>query len=173
MSNFDELQNIANGLLGKYPEDQAWNGSSFNWMRRLPPGSKHVVGRSMLAVLLNQNGMTATFHKSQIRVNGNGISVKVALMWQDGIIKFQNIRDTNFDHLFCFALYPQKAFGWLIPKNELWVGAKVNKAHHPSVTSQHRGADCWVHIDPADPKPWLKAYGGTIDQAMAVAKKSL
>lgn len=173
MSNFDELRNIADGFLGQYPEDQAWSGSSFNWMRRLPPGSKHVIGRSMLAVLLNTNGLTANLHKSQIRVNGNGISVKVALMWNEGIIKFQNIGDTDFDYLFCLALYPQKVFGWIIPKAELWKDGKVSKANHPSVTSQHKGADCWVHIDPANPSPWLKAYGGTIDQAIGVAKKSL
>jgi hypothetical protein len=167
MSYFDELRNAADGFLGQYPEDQAWNGSSFNWMRRLPPGSKHVIGRSMLAVLLNTNGLTATFYKNQIQVNGNGISVKVGMMWREGI------RDTKFDYVFCLALYPQKAYGWLIPKTELWSDDKVSKVHHPSVTSQHKGADCWVHIDPANPSPWLKSYGGTIDQAIAIAKKSL
>jgi len=127
----------------------------------------------MLAVLLNGNGLTATFYRSQIRVNGNGISVKVAMMWEEGIIKFENIRDIDFDFLFCFALYPNKAYGWLIPKRELWKDGKVNKAHYPSVTSQHKGADCWVHIDPENPSPWLKSYGGTIDQAIEIVKKSV
>ena len=95
------------------------------------------------------------------------------MMWKEGTIKFQNIRDTNFDYVFCLALYPQKAYGWLIPKTELWSNGKVSKVHHPSVTSQHKGADCWVHIDPSKPSPWLKAYGGTIDQAIAVARKAL
>jgi hypothetical protein len=174
MSNFDELRNIADGFLGQYPEDQAWNGSSFNWMRRLPPGSKNVVGRSMLASLLLQNGLTATLSsKRQLRVNGNGISFKMAMMWQVGIVKFQNIRgDLDFDFLFCLALYPTKAFGWLIPKEELWKDGKFNTAH-AGLDDQHGGADAWIDIDPTNPAAWLAPYGGTIEQAIATAKKSL
>ena len=174
MSNFDELRNIADGFLGQYPEDQAWNGSSFNWMRRLPPGSKHVVGRSMLAALLNMNGLTATLSKrGQIRVNGNGVSFKMAMMWEAGIVKFQNIRgDVDFDFLFCLALYPGKAFGWLIPKGEIWKDGKFNTAN-AGITAQHNGADAWIDLDPENPAPWLMGYGGTVDQAIVIARKSL
>ena len=173
MSNFDELRNIADGFADQYPEDQAWNGSSFNWMRRLPPGRKNVVGRSMLASLLNQNGLTAMLSSNrQLRVNGNGISVKLAMMWEDGIVKFQNIRgDLDFDFVFCLALYPHQAFGWVIPKAEIWKDGKFNVAN-AGITDQHDGADAWLDIDPANPAPWLAGYGGTIDQAIAIAKKS-
>jgi hypothetical protein len=105
-------------------------------------------------------------------VNGNGISVKVAMMWQKGTIKFQNIKDTNFDFVFCLALFPDGAYGWLIPKEEIWKEGKVNIGNS-GVTRQHKGADAWVHIDPDKPRAWLKPYGGTIDQAIAIAKKSL
>jgi hypothetical protein len=172
MSNFDALKTIANQLLTNYPESQAWNESSFRWIREQAPGTKHVIGRMMLAVLLNSNGLTATFLRGQIRVNGNGISVKVAMMWEKGTIKFQNIRDIDFDFAFCLALYPNKAYGWLIPKEEIWKQGKVNTAN-PGIKDQHEGADAWVHIDPEDPRAWLKPYGGTIDQAIAIAKKSL
>ena len=174
MSNFDELRNIADGFLGKYPQDQAWDGSSFNWMRRLPPGSKHVVGRSMLAALLNMNDLTATLAKKrQIRVNGNGIAFKMAMMWEAGIVKFQNIRsDADFEFLFCLALYPTRSYGWLIPRDEIYKDGKFNTANE-GITDQHGGADAWIDVDPDAPAAWLAAYGGTIDQAIAHAKKAL
>jgi hypothetical protein len=174
MSNFDELRNIADGFAGQYPEDMAWNGSSFNWMRRLPAPRKNVVVRTMLAALLSLNGLTATLgSKRQIRVNGNGISIKMAMMWEAGIVKFQNFRgDLDFDFVFCLALYPTRAYGWIIPKDEIWKNGKFNTAN-AGITSQHRGADAWLDIDPVKPAPWLAAYGGTIDQAIAIAKKSL
>ncbi len=174
MSNFDELRNIADGFSGQYPEDQAWNGSSFNWMRRLPPARKNVVVRTMLAALLNHNGLSAMLStKRQLRLNGNSISIKMAMMWETGIVKFQNFRgDLDFDFVFCLALYPTKAFGWIIPKHEIWKDGKFNTANS-GIDDQHEGADAWLDIDPTSPAAWLSAYGGTIDQAIAAAKKSL
>ena len=173
MSNFDALKVIANQLLKNYPESQAWNESSFRWIREQAPGTKHVIGRSMLAVLLNGNELTATLSRGQIRVNGNGISVKVAMMWEKGIIKFQNIRDIDFDFAFCFAMYPNKAYGWLIPKSEIWKQGKVNTRATRASLASMREPTRLIHIDPENPRAWLKPYGGTIDQAIAIAKKSL
>jgi len=100
------------------------------------------------------------------------ILVKTSLMWNKGSIKFQNIRDNEFDFVLCLGIYPHKAFGWLIPKNEIWVNGAILK-DRPGIKSQHKGADAWVHIDPDNVQAWLKPYGGTIDEMIKVAKKSL
>ena len=128
----------------------------------------------MLAALLNMNNLTATLaKKGQIRVNGNGISFKMAMMWEAGIVKFQNIRgDADFEFLFCLALFPGKSFGWLVPKDEIWKDGEFNTAN-AGITDQHGGADAWLDIDPENPAAWLAPYGGTIDQAIAISKKSL
>jgi len=145
--SFATIEGITNSLISEYPESQAWNASPFSWIRHLPPGSKNVVGRHVATGLLQAYGITATSHTQQIRVNGQGISVKVALKWQQGIIKFQNIRDTNFDYALCLGLYPNRAFGWLIPKSEIWLDHSIRK-DRSGVTSQHKGADAWVHVNP-------------------------
>ena len=67
------------------------------------------------------------------------------------------------------ALYPKKAFGWVIPKEEIWKDGKFNTAN-AGLDDQHDGADAWIDIDPNDPADWIKGYGGTIDQAIAIAK---
>lgn len=173
MSNIAALKNIADILLKEYPENEAWKGSSFIWIQQKGPGRKHVICRTMLAFLLNANGLTATFYKGQIRVNGNGIAVKTAMMWEEGIIKFQNIRaDVDFEFLFCFALFPQKAFGWLIPREAILKDGKFLTGKK-GLDDQHEGADAWIDVDPNNPPAWLNKYGGTIDEAVAVAKTSL
>lgn len=98
--SFAALEKIADALISRYPESQAWNDSRFRWIRLLPPGSKHVVGKDMLTALIEIYGLTPTLYRRQVRVNGNSISVKVAMMWDQGIIKFQNTRDTEFDFVF-------------------------------------------------------------------------
>jgi hypothetical protein len=170
--SFAALEQISNVLVSEYPESKAWNDSPFRWIRLLPPGSKHVVGRDMLTALIDFHGLTPTLYRGQVRVNGNGISVKVAMMWEEGIMKFQNIRDTEFDFVFCLALYPHKAYGWVIPKIEVWEDQAV-KTRNAGITSQHKGADAWIHIDPNNVQGWLQPFGGTIDQAMEVLKKSV
>jgi len=76
------------------------------------------------------------------------------MKWEGNVIKFQNVRDIAFDHVLCFGLYPHNAFAWLIPKKEIWSNGNV-RTDRAGVTSQHKGADAWINIDPKDPQPWL------------------
>jgi hypothetical protein len=96
----------------------------------------------------------------------------MAMRWEKGIIKFQNIRDIDFEHILCFAIYPNDAYAWIIPKTEVWLNGAIRK-DRTGITSQHKGADAWIHIDPSSPHNWLKPFGGTIAQAMKVAKTAL
>jgi hypothetical protein len=171
--SFNKLVDITNGLIPDYPESEAWADSPFNWIRSLPPNSKWSIARIALCGLFQHYGLTATTYRHQIKVNSMGLLHRIALMWETGAIKFENIRrDTNFDFVLCLALYPHTAYGWLIPKSEIWVDGAI-RTGRPGITSQHKGADAWVHIDPANPHSWLKKYGGTIDEMIAVAQKNL
>lgn len=170
--SFNILETIAANLVAEYPETQAWSDSSFNWIRTLPPASKGAIGRNLASGLLQQYGLTVTARRGLLRVNGLRISVKTSLMWGAGTIKFQNIRDTNFDFVLCLGIYPHKAYGWLAPKNEIWADGRI-RSDRPGVTKQHKGADAWIDVDPDSVQGWLKPYGGTIDAMIKVAKVSL
>ncbi len=93
--SFNILEKISASLSAEYPEDQAWANSSFAWIRTLPPASKGTVGRNLATGLLQHYGFTVSASKHCIGVNGQRISVKTSLMWEAGVVKFQNIRDTR------------------------------------------------------------------------------
>jgi len=170
--SFETLEKITNSLISEYPESNAWAGSPFDWIRHLPSGSKGVIGRHIASGLLQSYGFTPTASKSHLRVNGQVILVRTAMMWQQGIIKFQNLRDSNFQHAICLGLYPRKAFAWLVPKDEIWLNGRVRK-DRIGIKSQHKGADAWVQVDPENLPPWLTAYGGTSDEFVQVAERAL
>ena len=46
------------------------------------------------------------------------------MLWNLEDWKFQQVRNTNFDYLFCLGLYSDNAYAWLIPKEELYVGGE-------------------------------------------------
>jgi hypothetical protein len=170
--SFKTLETIAANLNPEYPETKAWANSPFNWIRTRPPASKGAIGRMLASGLLQSNGFTVTTKKGLIRVNGSGLAVKTALMWQGKTIKFQNIRNTKFDFVLCLGIYPDKAYGWLIPKHEIWANGAIRN-DRPGVTDQHEGADAWVDVNPNDVRKWLKPYGGPIDEMLTVAKSML
>ncbi len=130
----------------------------------------------MACGLLQSFGFTCTTKGNLIKVNGQSISVKTSLMWAAGVIKFQNIRNTDFDFVLCQGIYPKTSFGWLIPKHEIWAG-NVLRDDRDGLRSQHGGSagseDAWIGIDPDNPHDWLQRYGGATDEMLKVATTSL
>lgn len=170
--SFKILEAIATDLQSEYPENLAWATSSLAWIRTLPPASKGTVGRNIASGLLQSCGLTVSASKQTLRVNGRRISVKTSLMWEAGLVKFQNIRNSKSDLLLCLGLYPGKSYGWLIPEGEIWLNGAI-RMDRPGVTQQHKGADAWLEVHPEDPPTWLETYGGTTDELMKVARSSL
>jgi hypothetical protein len=94
------------------------------------------------------------------------------MKWQGNSVKFQNIRDTQFEHVLCVALYPKDSYAWLIPKAEIWQNGKV-RTDRTGIKPQHKGADAWITVDPKNVHTWLKPYGGTIQEMVKVAEVEL
>lgn len=170
--SFKTLVGITDSLIAKYPATKEWDDSSFNWLRGLPPASKGAIGRDIGSGLLFAYGFTPGSYKYELRVNGQGVLSRVATKWAGSTVKFQNIRNIDFDHVLCIALYPKKAYAWLVPKSEIWLDNAVRK-DRPGIKPQHKGADAWVTVDPANVPAWLKPYGGTIDEMIKIAKTNL
>jgi hypothetical protein len=171
--SFNTLVAITDALKPLYPESKTWNKSKFLWIQTSPAGRKGSIGRQTVAGLLNHANLTATLYKGMVLVNGNNIAVKFGMMWdKKKIIKFENIRDGEFHYIFCLAIYPENGYGWLIPKEEIWKDGVIRE-DQDGVKSQHKGADAWLHVDPAKVPKWLKKYGGELDEVLRVARKSL
>jgi hypothetical protein len=170
--SFKTLVAITDSLIAKYPATKEWNDSPFNWMRGLPPASKGAIGRDVCSGLLHAYGFTPGAYKYTLLLNGQTLLGRVAMKWQGNAVKFQNIRDADFGHVLCIALYPKGGHAWLIPKMEIWANGKV-RTDRSGIKPQHKGADAWITIDPKNPQAWVKPYGGTIEEMIKVAKVAL
>jgi hypothetical protein len=145
-------------------EDIAWEGSPFNWIRQEAPGTKGRIGRDLSRSILESLGITVGSQGTALTANGVQIRVKLSLEWGAGAFKFQQIRDEPFGYVFCLGIYPEGAYGWLIPRDELIVDGVWQE--RVGLTPQHGGVGgtdtYWLSVDPANPPAWLSQYGGTL-----------
>jgi hypothetical protein len=95
------------------PEDEAWEGSPFDWFRKKASATKGKIGRDLVSALLQANAFASSKRGMAISVNKKIIRVKTSLMWGGGDFKFEQFRDSDYDLVFCLGLYPDAAFGWL------------------------------------------------------------
>ena len=122
--------------------------------------------------LLHAYGFTPGAYRNELPVNRQGGIGQSSYEVGGKHRKFQNIRDNNFDHPLCIALYRKSAYAWLVPKGEIWANGKVRK-DRLGVKAQHKRADASIHVDPKNVQPWLQPDGGTIDDMIKVAKHEL
>ncbi len=160
----------------KTEEDKAWEGSPFDWFRKKASSTKGKIGRDLAASLLEAAEFAVSRVGVGLKANRKTIRIKLSLMWGAGGFTFEQIRETDFDFLLCLGLYPDSAYGWLIPKSELLVDGVLQDRE--GLKGQHGGQDdpndFWITaVDPENIYPWLEPYGGTIDVLMKVIKNSL
>ena len=103
------------------PEDAAWLGSPFNWIREHSSGTKGAIGRDLASSILGEISSPVTRDGLVLEVAGKRIRVKFSMAWDLASFRFQQVRDEDFDFVFCLGLYPDAAFGWFIPKDEFYV----------------------------------------------------
>ncbi len=151
-------------------EDLAWEGSPFNWIRQEASGTKGKIGRDHARSILEGLGIAVGSVGTALTANGTEIRVKLSLEWGAGAFKFQQIRDEPFECVFCLGLYPEEAYGWLIPRGDLIVDGVWQERE--GLTPQHGGVagtdTYWLSVDPANPPAWLFPYGGNLTAFEAV-----
>jgi len=155
-------------------EDQAWEGSPFDWFRKKPSATKGRIGRDLVSGLIEAAGYPPSRQGTTIKVGSKLIRVKTSLMWGAGDFKFEQLRDNDYDFVFCLGLYPMTSYGWLVPKEELIVDG--NMQDREGLTPQHGGMsgteDFWLTVNVANIPDWLAPYGGTTEMVLKVIAKS-
>ena len=145
-------------------EGDPWASSPFGWIQALPSRKKGAIGEKLVAAWAEKNGFdvarTGDSDADRI-INGRRIEIKYSKLWADnGIYKFQQIRDQDYDFCFCLGLSPFDVHAWFIPKSELM------QNRPPALVPQHggsRGQDTrWLSFPATDPPAWLQSYGGTL-----------
>lgn len=158
-------------LQGDYinPEqDRLWKDSPFDWIRRLPSRRKGKVGEQLVAGWCAAKGLdvTASGDSDADRIiAGKRVEIKMSTLWENGIYKFQQLRDQDYAYVICLGISPFDAHCWVIPKAVVWARA-------PSQHGGARGSDTrWLSFEAASPAAWLADYGGRLAQVWQIMKQ--
>ncbi len=171
ISDFELLATAANYIKNDFQEDDsAWQGSPFEWVLKLPPGSKGKLGKQLVfqwCALKNLAVDRSPDSEADMLINGHRVEVKFSTLWKTGIYKFQQLRDQNYEYSVCLGISPHDAHCWVVSK-------AVLKQYVIGHMGQHTGSGgqetAWFPVKPNKPPVWLVPYGGTLDQAFLVLK---
>lgn len=158
------LATIAGTLEGDYVKGgvDPWAGSPFAWIRATSSRQRGAIGEQLVAGWWAAKGFDVVRSRSSDAdriIHGHRVEVKFSTLWQSGGFEFQQIRDQQYDYLFCLGVTPWDAAAWLLPKSVLF-------DYVIGHTGQHTGAagmdTAWLGFKAASPLPWLTPYGGTL-----------
>lgn len=145
------------------PEDP-WVGSPFAWILKQPSRTKGAIAEKLVAGWCATKGfdVVRSRHSDADRiVEGHRLEIKFSTMWKNGIYKFQQIREQDYDHCFCLGVSPFDARAWLLPKSVL-------REHVIGHMGQHTGASggdtAWLSFACDKPLPWMEPYGGRLSE---------
>lgn len=161
------LARIAASLEGEYVQDAAmWAESPFRWIKGRPSRQVGAIGERLVRAWCEAKGISVARSPdsdADLVISGLRIEVKYSSLWtNNGIYKFQQIRDQHYDYCFCLGISPLDAHAWFIPKAELMVDKP------PALVPQHGGRagrdTKWLSFPAESPPHWLAPHGGTLDE---------
>lgn len=166
-----DIFDISNRLELEYRQSEAkknkeWKNSPFQWLLGKPSRQVGAIGEKLVSAWAESQGLkvlrTQDAEADRV-INGHRVEIKLSTRWsQNGIYKFQQIRDQKYDYLFCLGLSPLEAHAWFIPK------VIAMDTNYPEIQSQHggkRGRDTkWLSFKADAPPSWLAAYGGSLER---------
>ena len=154
-SKFERLVEIAEPLkketINKAEQKEAvWAISPFSWLVIHPvaPATKGKIGKLLVADLCRDCELLVKSHKGKeadFCINDRLVSVRFALLSEDGIYTFEQIRNNGSEFLFCLGVSPDTAHAWVFPMNECF----------EEFTHQHASESRWMHIRPSDRPEWI------------------
>lgn len=170
-SDFDLLATAANYIRGDFQEESAlWTGSRFEWVLKLPAGSKGKLGKQLVYQWCALKGLSVdrcSDSEADMLVNNHRVEVKFSTLWKSGIYKFQQIRDQNYEYSVLLGISPFEAHCWVLSK-------AILKRYVIGHMGQHTGTEgketAWITVNPQNPPEWLAPYGGSLDKAYSVLK---
>jgi hypothetical protein len=169
------MGDLASDLRSQYDSlDVSWAGSPFAWIKTRPSRQVGAIGEKLVEnwCLEKDFQVSRTGDSDADRIiNGHRVEIKFSTLWADnGIYKFQQIRDQDYEFCFCLGISPFDVHAWFIPK------LVISKPRPPALTHQHGGSDgrdtLWLSFEAINPPQWLKEYGGTLDKVEELIRKA-
>ena len=164
------LASIASTLrVDQDQHDMAWEGSPCAWIRTRPSRTKGAIAEKIVAGWLaakDFNVCRSPDSQADRIVEGMRVEIKSSTLWANGIYKFQQFRDQDYDVAICLGISPFDAHCWVIPKAvlmEKW-------GDDDGIRSQHGGRSgtdtAWLSFKPGEEPDWLRAHGGRLAAAI-------
>jgi hypothetical protein len=147
---------------------EGWSGSPFVWILTLPSRAKGAAAEKIVDSWLTGNGFDVrrAKHSGCDRiVNGINLEIKFSTLWKSGGYKFQQLRDQDYEFVFCLGISPERVHAWLIPKAIAWEHAIPQ--HGGSIGTDTK----WLGFQADSPPHWMSEYGGTLKQVLACLRK--
>ena len=155
------LAGVAAMIQSEYaePDDDPWAGSPFAWIRQRPSRQRGAIGERLVAgwcAAKNLDVVRTGDSEADRVIEGRRVEIKFSTLWQSGVYKFQQVRDQDYELLFCLGISPFDAHAWLLPK-------PVLLDHVIGHTGQHTGAagtdTAWINVVVGSPPSWMMGYG--------------
>ncbi len=143
-----------------------WKDSPFEWVLQLPPRSKGMLARRLIAAWCGSKNLFAERAKDSreiLIINGIEYAIKFSMLWKNGTYQFQQIKSQGPDYILCFGISPFEAHCWIFDREYAITHGK----------QQHKGAngaEYWLAISPNNVPDWVKGHGGTLDETIQIIK---
>jgi hypothetical protein len=159
-SDFDLLASAANYIKPELvSEKESWLDSPFEWVLNLPAGTKGKLGKQLVYQWCALKGLGVSGipdSEADMLINGHRVEVKFSTLWQNGIYKFQQFRDQNYEYSICLGISPQEAHCWVISKKLLMQYVIGHMGQH---TGSGGKETAWLQVNPQQPHEWLTMWG--------------
>jgi hypothetical protein len=165
-----DITGLTNDMEKEYTDNKMWVGSPFEWIHNKPPATKGSIGRKIVERISINAGIVVSKLKKKTAdvdtvLNLIPTEVKMCMLWANGDIVFEQLRNQSYEVAALLALLPSgKSYLWIIPKDILLSHAKIQ--HDPK-----KGTDTWWLIFSSNAVPeWMSEYGGEIEVALSYLK---
>lgn len=163
------LASITENLRNDYVKEiDVWENSPFRWIRIESSKRKGSIGEKIVEQWLKDEGFDV--HRSPDSdadrvVNGHRAEIKMSTLWENGVYKFQQLRNQNYEFAICIGISPFDSHCWVIPKSDI-----QRLCQDGTISSQHNGhrgsETSWFSVDPNKVPMWLSQFGGTLTDAI-------
>ncbi len=146
---------------------EGWTGSPFLWILTLPSRAKGAAAEKIIDSWLTDNGFRvqrATHSGCDRIVNGINLEIKFSTLWKSGGYKFQQLRNQDYEFVFCLGISPEQVHAWLVPKAVAWEHAIPQ--HGGSVGTDTK----WLGFQADNPPHWMSEYGGSLGDVLSLLK---
>lgn len=176
-SEFEILAAVASELSHDYePKQDLWSGSPFQWIKTQPSRRVGAIGEKLVALWCRAQNIDVQRSRDSEAdrvLEGVRTEIKFSTLWTNGIYKFQQIRDQDYELLVCLGVSPFAAHAWVFKKE--WLLPRIGRV--PGLSRQHGGVTgrdtAWLSVSPKNVHPWMTEFGGDLRSGMRRLRKVL